>query len=120
MCYVNLRDHSELIHKSIQNLKALKNCSRARGAMPLVSSHGWETLGHDSKVLQDLLYLSLTTLLRFALYLPCLFSCIQCLIDCNINQVMVSQLHAAFASKKEEDRECLERDIGEEAGEYFT
>ena len=93
--------------------------------MPLVTSHGWETLGHGSKVLQDLLYLSLTTLLMFAFYLPCLFSCIQCLVDCNINQVMVTQLHTAFASsqltsKKEEDRECPERDIGEEAGEYFT
>lgn len=96
MCCMTLSYHSESIHKCIQELK------EASGE--LQQNQGWDPFGLFSwlgsfnfgpcvKHLVGLSIMGLRVLLMIMLCLPCVFSCIQGLVNQNIKQVMLVQTH---------------------------
>lgn len=116
MCCMNLNDHS--IHKSIQDLKELSR--------ELWQNQGWDPFGLFSwlgnfgpwlRHIAGFVVIGLIALLMIMIYLPCLFPCIQRLINQSISQVMLTQTHTvltlqSLTKKGEMQQHVISKAIG--------
>lgn len=95
---MNLSDHSESIHKNIQELKELSGELQQNQALHPFSLFSWLggfSFGPLVKHVVAIAIMGLVVLLMLTLGLPCIFSYIQWFI--NVKQVMLMHTHTVMA-----------------------